>query len=62
MLLLVSPFPSFLFALHVHLNNTELHVKTVKYFRSIERVQEEVEKKQAETKAMGVSADEAQQV
>lgn len=32
----------------------ELHVKTVKYFRSIERVQEEVEKMQSELKAKGV--------
>lgn len=33
---------------------TELHVKTVKYFRSIERVQDEVERTQAELKARGV--------
>ncbi|KAJ7350374.1 glucosamine-6-phosphate isomerase [Mycena albidolilacea] len=33
----------------------ELHVKTVKYFRSIERVQDEVEQTQAELKARGVS-------
>jgi len=33
----------------------ELHVKTVKYFRSIERVQEEVERTQAELKARGVT-------
>jgi glucosamine-6-phosphate deaminase len=32
----------------------ELHVKTVKYFRSIERVQDEVEKTQAELKARGI--------
>ncbi|KAF4567793.1 Glucosamine-6-phosphate isomerase (Glucosamine-6-phosphate deaminase) (GNPDA) (GlcN6P deaminase) [Pleurotus pulmonarius] len=32
----------------------ELHVKTVKYFKSIERVQEEVERTQAELKAKGV--------
>ncbi|KAF7428497.1 Glucosamine-6-phosphate isomerase (Glucosamine-6-phosphate deaminase) (GNPDA) (GlcN6P deaminase) [Pleurotus ostreatus] len=32
----------------------ELHVKTVKYFKSIERVQEEVERNQAELKANGV--------
>ncbi|KAF7315222.1 Glucosamine-6-phosphate isomerase [Mycena indigotica] len=32
----------------------ELHVKTVKYFRSIEMVQEEVERTQAELKARGV--------
>jgi len=32
----------------------ELHVKTVKYFRSIERVQDEVERTQAELKARGV--------
>ncbi|KAJ7874804.1 glucosamine-6-phosphate isomerase [Mycena olivaceomarginata] len=32
-----------------------LHVKTVKYFRSIERVQDEVEQTQAELKARGVS-------
>ncbi|KAF8995513.1 glucosamine-6-phosphate isomerase [Cyathus striatus] len=31
----------------------ELHVKTVKYFKSIERVQEEVEKTQAELKKRG---------
>jgi glucosamine-6-phosphate deaminase len=30
-------------------------VKTVKYFRSIERVQDEVEQTQAELKARGVS-------
>ncbi|KAJ6576861.1 hypothetical protein B0H10DRAFT_2236178 [Mycena sp. CBHHK59/15] len=35
----------------------ELHVKTVKYFRSIERVQDEVERTQAELKARGVSQD-----
>jgi len=35
----------------------ELHVKTVKYFRSIERVQDEVERTQAELKARGVAAD-----
>ena len=29
----------------------ELHVKTVKYFKSIERVQDEVERAQAELKA-----------
>ncbi|KAJ7782806.1 glucosamine-6-phosphate isomerase [Mycena metata] len=32
----------------------ELHVKTVKYFRSIERVQDEVERTQAELKARGI--------
>jgi glucosamine-6-phosphate deaminase len=32
---------------------TELHVKTVKYFKSIERVQDEVELRQAELKARG---------
>jgi len=31
----------------------ELHVKTVKYFKSIERVQDEVERTQAELKARG---------
>ncbi|PPQ89709.1 hypothetical protein CVT25_014110, partial [Psilocybe cyanescens] len=31
----------------------ELHVKTVKYFKSIERVQDEVERTQAELKAKG---------
>lgn len=31
----------------------ELHVKTVKYFKSIERVQDEVEERQAELKARG---------
>jgi len=31
----------------------ELHVKTVKYFKSIERVQEEVERRHAELKAQG---------
>ncbi|KAG1794251.1 uncharacterized protein HD556DRAFT_1371701 [Suillus plorans] len=31
----------------------ELHVKTVKYFKSIERVQDEVEQRQAELKARG---------
>jgi hypothetical protein len=30
----------------------ELHVKTVKYFKSIERVQEEVEEAQAEIKKL----------
>lgn len=33
--------------------DAELHVKTVKYFKSIERVQDEVEKTQAELKARG---------
>jgi glucosamine-6-phosphate deaminase len=32
---------------------TELHVKTVKYFRSIERVQDEVEEKHAALAARG---------
>jgi glucosamine-6-phosphate deaminase len=32
---------------------SELHVKTVKYFKSIERVQDEVEQRQAELKARG---------
>jgi len=32
----------------------ELHVKTVKYFRSIERVQDDVEHQQAELKAKGL--------
>lgn len=31
----------------------ELHVKTVKYFKSIERVQDEVERTQADLKARG---------
>nr|GAT57903.1 glucosamine-6-phosphate isomerase [Mycena chlorophos] len=35
---------------------SELHVKTVKYFRSIEMVQAEVERTQAELKARGVVA------
>ncbi|KAJ7928510.1 glucosamine-6-phosphate isomerase [Mycena leptocephala] len=40
----------------------ELHVKTVKYFRSIERVQDEVERTQAELKARGaLKAGAAQQ-
>lgn len=33
----------------------ELHVKTVKYFKSIERVQDEVERTQAELKARGAT-------
>lgn len=36
----------------------ELHVKTVKYFKSIERVQEEVEKTQRDLKARGTIATE----
>ncbi|SJK97907.1 uncharacterized protein ARMOST_01163 [Armillaria ostoyae] len=32
----------------------ELHVKTVKYFKSIERVQDEVEEHQARLKAKGI--------
>ncbi|KJA20782.1 hypothetical protein HYPSUDRAFT_166687 [Hypholoma sublateritium FD-334 SS-4] len=36
----------------------ELHVKTVKYFKSIERVQDEVERTQAELKARGKKAEE----
>jgi glucosamine-6-phosphate deaminase len=41
---------------------SELHVKTVKYFRSIERVQDEVERTQAELKARGaLKAGAAQQ-
>jgi glucosamine-6-phosphate deaminase len=36
----------------------ELHVKTVKYFKSIERVQDEVERTQAELKAKGRIAEE----
>lgn len=32
----------------------ELHVKTVKYFKSIERVQDEVEAKHAALRAKGV--------
>ena len=36
----------------------ELHVKTVKYFKSIEFVQEQVEKSQAELKAKGNIAEE----
>jgi len=39
----------------------ELHVKTVKYFRSIERVQEEVEKTQSELKAKKGAQNGAQQ-
>ena len=35
-------------------NLRELHVKTVKYFKSIERVQDEVERTQAALKAKGV--------
>jgi glucosamine-6-phosphate deaminase len=34
-------------------HNPELHVKTVKYFKSIERVQDEVEQRQEELKARG---------
>ncbi|KDR75262.1 hypothetical protein GALMADRAFT_540842 [Galerina marginata CBS 339.88] len=40
----------------------ELHVKTVKYFKSIERVQDEVERTQAELKAKGKLAEQQQQV
>ncbi|PPR02403.1 hypothetical protein CVT26_011371 [Gymnopilus dilepis] len=36
----------------------ELHVKTVKYFKSIERVQDEVERTQAELKAKGKITEE----
>ncbi|KAF8973174.1 hypothetical protein BDZ97DRAFT_1779858 [Flammula alnicola] len=36
----------------------ELHVKTVKYFKSIERVQDEVERTQAELKARGKITEE----
>jgi len=32
----------------------ELHVKTVKYFKSIERVQDEVEEHQARLKVKGI--------
>ena len=32
----------------------ELHVKTVKYFKSIERVQDEVEQRHAELRAQGL--------
>jgi glucosamine-6-phosphate deaminase len=35
-------------------NPTELRVKTVKYFKSIERVQDEVEKNQAQLKANAI--------
>jgi glucosamine-6-phosphate deaminase len=38
----------------------ELRVKTVKYFKSIERVQDEVEKSNAEQRAKGVPAGEQQ--
>jgi glucosamine-6-phosphate deaminase len=38
----------------------ELHVKTVKYFKSIERVQEEVEKKHADLKAKGMTISDQQ--
>ena len=38
----------------------ELHVKTVKYFKSIERVQDEVEKKQADLKAKGLASGDQQ--
>lgn len=38
----------------------ELHVKTVKYFKSIEFVQDEVEKAQAELKANDVKTAEHQ--
>ena len=34
----------------------ELHVKTVKYFKSIERVQDEVEKKHADLRTKGLPA------
>ena len=39
---------------------TDLHVKTVKYFKSIERVQDEVEKTHAELKRKGLSGAEQQ--
>jgi hypothetical protein len=39
---------------------TELHVKTVKYFKSIERVQIMVEERQAELKAKGSVGGEQQ--
>lgn len=37
---------------------SELHVKTVKYFKSIEYVQEQVEKAQRELKARGKIVEE----
>jgi len=45
---LISPFN-----LHHKKCNLELHVKTVKYFKSNEYVQEQVEKSQRELKARG---------
>jgi len=39
---------------------SDLHVKTVKYFKSIERVQDEVEKTHAELKRKGLSGAEQQ--
>jgi glucosamine-6-phosphate deaminase len=36
--------------------STELHVKTVKYFKSIERVQDEVEKKHADLRTKALPA------
>lgn len=62
MLFYGSSFHSLPFSTHHHiiLNEQnpwfefpELHVKTVKYFKSIERVQDEVELRQAELKARG---------
>lgn len=39
------------------MSSSELHVKTVKYFKSIERVQEEVERNQAALNGQVGSAD-----
>jgi glucosamine-6-phosphate deaminase len=39
---------------------SELHVKTVKYFKSIERVQDEVERRHANLKAKGLAIGEQQ--
>lgn len=36
--------------------HSELHVKTVKYFKSIERVQDEVERSHAKFKVNGVAS------
>jgi len=44
---------TFIYSLDTYTYVKELHVKTVKYFKSIERVQDEVEKTQAELKAKG---------
>lgn len=59
--LLLVCFPLLLVSIHSFQIDTlvplELHVKTVKYFKSIERVQEEVERNQAALNGQVGSAD-----